>query len=101
MAFYVSAISSSGRRSVLALGPYRRQGSALAEVDRFRAWAAANTREGALSAAFGTARHRTSHEPGRFNEALGLPSEGWLDDGLVSPGAGGKVSVPKEEEHQP
>lgn len=79
MAFYVSAID--GRKKALLVGPYRRHGDALADVKKVRKWAADNTREGKWGGvAYGTARDKTRHDLGRFNDHVGVEvdSDGWV-----------------------
>lgn len=67
--FYVSIKDNSGERSVLALGPFRTHGAALARVDDVNRFVCERYREGHWCG-FGTARHKTSHAPGKFNDAL-------------------------------
>lgn len=66
---YVSILDNGGQRSVMALGPFRTHGAALARVDDVRRYVCDNFREGHW-ARFGTCRRKTDHAPGRFNEAL-------------------------------
>jgi hypothetical protein len=71
MAYYVSAIK--GRRKALAVGPFRRHGDALALVDRVRRWADRHVHDvDYFDTAWGTARNRAGHPPGRLNEAFGV-----------------------------
>lgn len=80
MAFYVSAIN--GRRKALAVGPYRRHGDALAAVEPVRRWAERNLRDVDPWVAWGTARDRAGHAPGKANEAFGVTLDA---DGYINP----------------
>lgn len=80
MAFYASATNTAGSKKVLAIGPFRRHGDALRAVELFRRWASDNTHEGRnMNAAYGTARDRLHHAPGRFNVSTGVAvdNDGW------------------------
>lgn len=82
MSFYTSI--QNGSRQVLAVGPFRRHGSALAALERTRRYVAEHERDGrGHFYAYGTARDAAGHGPGPLNERLGLPADGsWLDEVL-------------------
>lgn len=67
--FFVSIKDNSGQRSVMAFGPFRTHGAALAQVDTVRRYVCEHFREGHW-ARFGTCRAKTAHAPGRFNNEL-------------------------------
>jgi hypothetical protein len=67
--FYVSVESHAGDRHVLALGPFRTHGAALAEVERVKRFVCERFREGHWCG-FGTCRTKTEHPTGRFNREL-------------------------------
>lgn len=74
MAFYVSVIN--GNEAALALGPFRRAGDAARHVDAVRRFCGAKVKDGHWYA-YGTARHKTAHRPGKLNTAMGY-ADGWI-----------------------
>jgi len=79
MAYYVSA-ERDGKRA-LAVGPFRRHGNALAHVHRVKQVAQRTCRDvDHFDTAWGTARHRAGHPPGKLNAVYGVTpdEEGWL-----------------------
>lgn len=75
--FYVSILDHSGQRDVMALGPFRTHGAALARVNDVERYVCEHFREGHW-ARFGTCRRKTDHAPARFNAELGYDGPGAL-----------------------
>lgn len=69
--FYASVTDHSGRRFVLAVGPFHTHGAALACVDAVRRFCDEHFRRDAPWAAYGTCSTKTDHPAGRFNDQLG------------------------------
>lgn len=76
--FYTSVKDHAGQRSVLALGPFRTHGGALARVDEVRRFVHEHFPREAPWCAYGTCRAKTRHAPGKFNDQLDYQGPGEL-----------------------
>lgn len=70
MSYYVSAVQLGGSRHVLAVGPFRRHGDALAHVEPVRGWAQGKIKDWEWIA-WGTCRLKTRHPIGKITNDYG------------------------------